>query len=195
VDGKIPEPPTDRNNWAAWLAACVEYIDASETETLRIALRPHDLKKASYTHCEIHPHMILGHMAATIPLSDHNQSPRNTYQSAMGKQAMGIFATNFAKRVDKNAYILCSPARPLVETRVMNILRMHDLPFGRNAIVAIMTYGGYNQEDSIIMNRSAVNRGMFRGLYYTLYKDEEHRNVTSGREEKFMLPRKENTRK
>jgi DNA-directed RNA polymerase II subunit RPB2 len=77
----------------------------------------------------------------------------------------------------------------------MNILKMHEMPFGMNAIVAIACYGGYNQEDSIIMNRSAVKRGLFRGLYYTMYKDEEHRNVTSGREEKFMRPMKHNTRK
>jgi DNA-directed RNA polymerase II subunit RPB2 len=77
----------------------------------------------------------------------------------------------------------------------MNILKMQEMPFGMNAIVAIACYGGYNQEDSIIMNRSAVNRGFMRGLYYTMYKDEEHRNVTSGREEKFMRPHKHNTRK
>ena len=195
INGRLAEPPADRKNWNDWMSSCIEFVDSAETETLRIALRPADLETGRYTHCEIHPHMVLGHMAATIPLSDHNQSPRNTYQSAMGKQSMGIFAMNFAKLVDKNAYILCSPERPLVETQMMNIMRMHDMPFGRNAIVAIATYGGYNQEDSIIMNRTAVNRGMFRGLYYTMYKDEEHRNVTSGREEKFMLPHKENTRK
>ena len=195
VNGKIADPPMDKTNWNDWMNTSIEFIDSAETETLRIALRPGDLETGRYTHCEIHPHMVLGHMAATIPLSDHNQSPRNTYQSAMGKQSMGIFAMNFAKRVDKNAYILCSPERPIVETQMMNIMRMHDMPFGRNAIVAIATYGGYNQEDSIIMNRTAVNRGMFRGLYYTMYKDEEHRNVTSGREEKFMLPHKESTRK
>jgi len=139
--------------------------------------------------------MLIGHMAGTIPLSDHNQSPRNTYQSAMGKQSMCVYATNFAKRLDKNAYVLCSISRPLVETRSMNILKMHEMPFGMNAVVAIACYGGYNQEDSIIMNRTAVNRGLFRGLYYTLYKDEEHRNVTSGREEKFMRPQKHSTRK
>jgi len=189
------QPPTGgaAKDWNNWVKTCVEYIDASETETLRIALT-RDLI-TTHTHYEIHPSLLLGHMAATIPLSDHNQSPRNTYQSAMGKQSMCIYASNFAKRLDKNAYVLCSITRPIVETRSMNMLKMHEMPFGMNAIVAIACYGGYNQEDSIIMNRSAVNRGLFRGLYYTMYKDEEHRNVTSGREEKFMRPEKKSTRK
>jgi DNA-directed RNA polymerase II subunit RPB2 len=113
----------------------------------------------------------------------------------MGKQSMCVYAGNYAKRLDKNGYLLCSLTRPLVETRSMNILKQHEMPYGMNAIVAIACYGGYNQEDSIIMNRSAVARGFMRGLYYTMYKDEEHRNVTSGREEKFMKPSKHNTRK
>lgn len=183
-----------RKDWNNWVRTCVDYIDASETETLRIAIRKEDAT-THHTHYEIHPSLIVGHMASTIPLSDHNQSPRNTYQSAMGKQAMCVYAGNFAKRLDKNAYVLCSLTRPIVETRAMNILKMHEMPFGINAIVAIACYGGYNQEDSIIMNKSAVNRGLFRGLYYGMYKDEEHRNVTSGREEKFMRPQKHNTRK
>jgi DNA-directed RNA polymerase II subunit RPB2 len=181
-------------DWKTWMKSCVEFIDASETETLRIAIS-RDALTSSHTHYEIHPSLVVGHMASSIPLSDHNQSPRNTYQSAMGKQSMCIYAGNYAKRLDKNGYILCSLTRPLVETRAMNILKMHEMPFGMNAIVAIACYGGYNQEDSIIMNRSAVKRGLFRGLYYTMYKDEEHRNVTSGREEKFMRPMKHNTRK
>ena len=188
------EMPARNADWKTWMKSCIEFIDASETETLRIAFS-RDRVSDSHTHYEIHPSLVIGHMASTIPLSDHNQSPRNTYQSAMGKQSMCIYAGNYAKRLDKNGYILCSLTRPLVETRSMNILKMHEMPFGMNAIVAIACYGGYNQEDSIIMNRSAVRRGLFRGLYYTMYKDEEHRNVTSGREEKFMRPMKHNTRK
>ncbi len=186
--------PPKGSDWNTWLQTCVEMIDASETETLRIASSAAELTR-DHTHYEIHPSLLVGHMASSIPLSDHNQSPRNTYQSAMGKQSMCIYAGNYAKRLDKNGYILCSLTRPLVETRSMNILKMHEMPYGMNAIVAIACYGGYNQEDSIIMNKSAVNRGLFRGLYYTMYKDEEHRNVTSGREEKFMKPSKHNTRK
>ena len=186
--------PKDTSNWSEWCTSAMDYIDSSETETLRIAMSREHMT-SSHTHHEVHPSLIVGHMASTIPLSDHNQSPRNTYQSAMGKQAMCVYAGNFAKRLDKNAYILCSIARPIVETRAMNILKMHEMPFGMNAIVAIACYGGYNQEDSVIMNKSAVERGFFRGLYYGMYKDEEHRNVTSGREEKFMKPMKHNTRK
>ena len=186
--------PADTTNWSEWCTSAMDYIDSSETETLRIAMSREHMT-SSHTHHEVHPSLIVGHMASTIPLSDHNQSPRNTYQSAMGKQAMCVYAGNFAKRLDKNAYILCSIARPIVETRAMNILKMHEMPFGMNAIVAIACYGGYNQEDSVIMNKSAVERGFFRGLYYGMYKDEEHRNVTSGREEKFMKPMKHNTRK
>jgi DNA-directed RNA polymerase II subunit RPB2 len=186
--------PKDTSDWSEWCTSAMDYIDSSETETLRIAMSREHMT-SSHTHHEVHPSLIVGHMASTIPLSDHNQSPRNTYQSAMGKQAMCVYAGNFAKRLDKNAYILCSIARPIVETRAMNILKMHEMPFGMNAIVAIACYGGYNQEDSVIMNKSAVERGFFRGLYYGMYKDEEHRNVTSGREEKFMKPMKHNTRK
>ena len=186
--------PAAGADWTTWMKSCIEYIDASETETLHIAISK-EHATPQHTHYEIHPSLIVGHMASSIPLSDHNQSPRNTYQSAMGKQSMCVYAGNYAKRLDKNGYLLCSLTRPLVETRPMNILKMHEMPYGMNAIVAIACYGGYNQEDSIIMNRSSVNRGFMRGLYYTMYKDEEHRNVTSGREEKFMKPMRHNTRK
>jgi DNA-directed RNA polymerase II subunit RPB2 len=191
-NGKILPPPTNPLEWNDWVKTCIEYIDPAETEMIKVAMFPNEI--TNHTHCEIHPTLILGHMASSIPFSDHNQSPRNTYQSAMGKQAMGIFARNYAKRLDKNGYILCSPMRPFVETRMMNILNTHEMPSGDNVMVAIGIYGGYNQEDSVILNRASVNRGLFRTLYYTIYKDEEHRNVSSGKEEKFAKPRRENTR-
>ena len=192
-NGKLAAFPDKPTCWNDWIRTCVDYVDPSETEVIRVAMTPAEITK-SHTHCEIHPTLILGHMASSIPLSDHNQSPRNTYQCAMGKQAMGIFARNYAKRLDKNGYILCSPMRPFVETQTMNILNSQDMPSGNNVIVAIGIYSGYNQEDSVLLNKSAVDRGLFRTLYYTIYKDEEHRNVASGKEEKFTRPRRENTR-
>ena len=192
-NGAIVKPPPASSNWNEWIKTCVEYIDPLQSETIRVAMTPDEITKG-HTHCEIHPTLILGHMAASIPFSDHNQSPRNTYQSAMGKQAVGIFARNYAKRLDKNGYILCSPMRPFVENRIHNILKSHEMPTGDNIIVAIATYGGYNQEDSVILNKSAVERGLFRCLYYTIYKDEEHRNITSGKEERFSKPNRDTTR-
>jgi len=191
-NGKLLPRPAS-TNWNDWVMSCIEYIDSNESEVLRIAMFPEEIT-ASNTHCEIHPHMILGHMAATIPLSNHNQSPRNAYQSAMAKQAMTMYASNYHKRLDRNAYMLCSPERPIVETQIMSILNMHKMPSGANAIVAIACYSGYNQEDSVILNRGSLNRGFMRGFYYTVYKDEEHRNVSSGREERFSKPKQESTR-
>nr|XP_019045684.1 DNA-directed RNA polymerase II subunit RPB2 [Kwoniella bestiolae CBS 10118]OCF24614.1 DNA-directed RNA polymerase II subunit RPB2 [Kwoniella bestiolae CBS 10118] len=126
-----------------------------------------------YTHMEIHPSMILGVCASIVPFPDHNQSPRNTYQSAMGKQAMGVFLTNYQLRMDTMANILYYPQKPLATTRSMEYLKFSELPAGQNAIVAIMCYSGYNQEDSVIMNQSSIDRGLFRSLYYRSYTDTE----------------------
>ena len=118
--------------------------------------------------------MILGICASIIPFPDHNQSPRNTYQSAMGKQAMGIYASNYAVRMDTLAHVLYYPQKPLVCTKAMTQMHFRELPAGVNAIVAIMCYTGYNQEDSVIMNRSAIERGFFRSVFYRCYVDWEN---------------------
>nr|QNI80845.1 RPB2 [Aspergillus malvicolor] len=181
----------------------VEYVDAEEEETIMIVMTPEDLeiskqlqagyslpeeelndpnkrvrsilsqKAHTWTHCEIHPSMILGVCASIIPFPDHNQSPRNTYQSAMGKQAMGVFLTNFDQRMETMANILYYPQKPLATTRSMEFLRFRELPAGQNAIVAIACYSGYNQEDSVIMNQSSIDRGLFRSLFYRTYTDTE----------------------
>lgn len=141
-----------------------------------IAMDPIDLNGrycSTYTHCEIHPSMILGICASIIPFPDHNQSPRNTYQSAMGKQAMGVFASNFLTRMDTMASVLYYPQKPLVSTRAMNYMHFKELPAGNNAVVAIQCYTGYNQEDSLIMSHSAVDRGFFRSVFYRCYVEAE----------------------
>uniref|UniRef100_A0A7S4QHG4 DNA-directed RNA polymerase subunit beta n=1 Tax=Ditylum brightwellii TaxID=49249 RepID=A0A7S4QHG4_9STRA len=168
-----------RLTWADLLMeGLVEYIDTEEEETTMIAMEPKDLESgdsysSTYTHCEIHPSMILGICASIIPFPDHNQSPRNTYQSAMGKQAMGIYSSNYQVRMDTMAHVLHYPQKPLCTTRAMEFLHFRELPSGVNCVVAIMVYTGYNQEDSLIMNQSAIDRGLFRSSYYRCYTDQE----------------------
>jgi DNA-directed RNA polymerase II subunit RPB2 len=167
----------------------------------------------TFTHCEIHPSMILGICASIIPFPDHNQvgwllasslfsvsadtlvslqSPRNTYQSAMGKQAMGIYLTNYQIRMDTMANILYYPQKPLATTRSMEYLKFRELPAGQNAIVAILCYSGYNQEDSVIMNQSSIDRGLFRSMYYRSYQDVEKR-VGMTVVEEFEKPTRDST--
>jgi len=202
----------------------VEFLDAEEEETAMIIMTPDDLElqriavelgsgaveedmdgarrlkskvnpnAQTWTHCEIHPSMILGICASIIPFPDHNQSPRNTYQSAMGKQAMGVFLTNFNERTDTMANILYYPQKPLATTRSMEYLKFRELPAGQNAIVAIACYSGYNQEDSVIMNQSSIDRGLFRSLFYRSYTDSEKR-VGADWVEQFEKPTKATTLK
>ncbi len=174
----------------------IEYLDVEEEETAMIAMRFEDLKEnksycSTYTHCEIHPSMILGVCASIIPFPDHNQSPRNVYQSAMGKQAIGVYSTNFNMRMDTLAYILYYPQKPLVTTRTMDYLHFKNLPAGINAMVAIMCYTGYNQEDSIIMNQSSIDRGLFRSAFFRTYQTEEKNTLR--KKETIEIPDKEKT--
>ena len=179
----------------------IEYIDVEEEDTVMIAMMVQDINQVemrfrrllnmerygkinvdisgrevysqNYTHCEIHPSMILGVCASIIPFPDHNQSPRNVYQSAMGKQAMGVYTTNYQLRFDTTAHVMHYPQKPLATTRAMKYLRFRELPAGQNAIVAIACYSGYNQEDSIIMNASAIDRGFMRSTFYRSYYQDE----------------------
>lgn len=160
----------------------VEYIDVDEEECTLIAMTPDVLLTEmlsdtpyarTYTHCEMHPSMILGVSASLIPFPHHNQSPRNTYQAAMGKQAIGISALNVLERMDTFNHLLYYPQKPLCITHAMNYMSFRDLPAGQNAIAAIACYSSYNQEDSVILNQSAIDRGMFRSTYYRTFTESD----------------------
>ena len=173
----------------------IEYLDVLEKDNSLIAMTSDELHTKdpngyirNYTHCEIHPSLILGVLASIIPFSDHNQSPRNIYQAAMGKQAMGVYCTNFNKRFDTLAHVLHYPQKPLVNSRLINYLPSSHLPSGINAVVAIACYSGFNQDDSTMFNQSAIDRGLFHSTFYRSYKDEEKKYQNTGEEEKFCKP-------
>ena len=202
---QIQDLEKDLISWHELILPCngeegvIEYVDANESNVSMIAMKSQHLTekkdhiKYRYTHCEIHPSTILGVLASTIPFPDHNQSPRNTYQSAMGKQAMGVYLTNFRNRIDTLGHILHYPMKPIVNTKMSEYLNTNNIPHGENVIVAIQTYTGYNQEDSVLINQSAIDRGLFRSTFYRTYKDEEKRNQSTGEEEKFGKPDVNNT--
>jgi len=157
----------------------MEYIDPEEQNYAMIAMKCKDdylqdvNQKFNYTHCEIHPSTIFGVLASCIPYPEHNQAPRNTYQTAMGKQAMGVYATNYDQRMDKTAYVLNYPSRPLVDTRLMNFIKLNNIPSGTQIHVAIMSHTGYNQEDSVLVNKGSLDRGLFLATIYHTEKDED----------------------
>ncbi len=170
--------------------AVLEYIDPDEQNYSLIAMSPKDLYNINpddgniykYTHCEIHPSTIFGILASCIPFPEHNQSPRNCYQSAQGKQAMGVYVTNYENRMDKTAYILNYPTRPLVDTRFMNLIQLNKIPSGTNVVVAIMTHTGYNQEDSLLFNKGSLDRGLFVATIYHTEKDEDKQKINGDEE-------------
>ena len=164
----------------------VEYLDADEEEDALIAPSPGRITEKT-THVEIAPYTILGIAASLIPYPEHNQSPRNAYESAMAKQALGVFSVNYANRVDSRGHILHYPQVPVVRTKPMDIIKYDTRPAGQNCVLAVLCYQGYNMEDAIIINKSSVDRGLFRSTFYRVYEGE-CRQYLGGLRDKFEIP-------
>ena len=169
--------------------APIEYIDVEETNCLLIAMTEKDLEdNKPYTHCEIHPSTIFSVVTHMIPLSNHNQAPRNIFSGAQSKQALGWYATNFNNRIDTMSYMLHYPQKSLVNTRYMEYMNMNKLPNGQNLIVAIASHTGYNQEDAIIMNKNTLERGSFNTTYFKNLVDIEDENNNDNERIQFINP-------
>ena len=146
-------------------SACIEYLDNEETDTCYIAMSQEEINPY-HTHLEIHPSTIMSVVSGNIPLANHNQSARNVFHAAQSKQAIGMYATNFNKRFDTMSYVLHYPQRPIINTRIAQYTLSDYMPNGFNTVVAIMTYTGFNQEDSIMINKASVERGLNYLSYY-----------------------------
>ena len=167
-------------------AGTIEYLDAEEEENAYIALNPEEVKP-EHTHLEIATYTILGICASTIPYSEHNQSPRNSYQAAMAKQALGIYATNFQQRVDSRSHVLHYSQVPIVETALMETMGYKLRPSGQNCLVAVLSFEGYNMEDALVFNKSSIERGLARSTFFRIY-EAECRQYLGGLKDKFILP-------
>jgi len=175
------------NSWEDLVkAGLIEYLDAEEEENAYVALHTEDATK-HHTHLEIATYTILGICASTIPYAEHNQSPRNSYQAAMAKQALGIYATNFQQRVDSRSHTLHYPQAPLIETALMETMGYKLRPSGQNCVVAVLSFEGYNMEDALIFNKASIERGLFRSTFYRIY-EAECRQYLGGLKDKFILP-------
>ena len=164
----------------------IEYIDAEEEENVFAAMNFKEVT-SKHTHVEIAPYTILGICASLIPYAEHNQSPRNSYEAAMAKQALGINATNFVLRVDSRSHILHYPQKPLVETRPMGVIGYDLRPSGQNCVVAVLSFEGYNMEDALVFNKASIERGLARSTFYRMY-EAECRQYLGGLRDRFVIP-------
>ena len=167
----------------------IVYCDSYQIENIIIAMTPEEMySKDYYTHCEIHPSVISGLCVSLIPFNASTQSPRITYHASMGKQAIGLPFTNLNCRVDTITHILSYPEKPLTQSHHAEYNCGNELPFGNNLIVAILTYSGFNQEDSVIMSKSAIERGLFRSFAYKMIVVEEKKKSTLMMEKIELVP-------
>ncbi|HME19550.1 MAG TPA: DNA-directed RNA polymerase subunit B [Nitrososphaerales archaeon] len=164
----------------------LELIDANEEENCLVSMSEEDLSNRN-THMELFPASMFGIAASIIPYPEHNQSPRNTYESAMAKQSLGFSSPTYPISPHVRQHLLVSPQAPVVRTRTLDLLKIDERPLGQNCVVAVLSFEGYNIEDAIIMNRSSVERGLARSVFYRLYEGEA-KQYLGGMRDTFEVP-------
>jgi DNA-directed RNA polymerase I subunit RPA2 len=149
----------------------MDYVGPFEQPFMEIACVESDLIAGLSTHIEYTPTNILSIVANMTPFSDYNQSPRNMYQCQMSKQTMGTPGTSIGYRTDNKLYRLQTGQTPIVRPPLYNAYGLDNFPNGMNAVVAIISYTGYDMDDAMIINKSAHERGFGHG---TIYKTKVH---------------------
>jgi DNA-directed RNA polymerase subunit B len=166
----------------------LEMIDANEEENCYVTLDEKDAKK--HTHLEVFPPSILGAGASIIPYPEHNQSPRNTYESAMAKQSLGFSTPMMNTSTYVRQHLMLYPQVPAVNTKAMKLLGLEDRPAGQNCVVAVLPFDGYNIEDAIVLSQSSVDRGLGRTFFFRIY-DAEAKQYPGGMRDNFEIPNAE----
>jgi len=157
----------------------IDYIDNSETENAMICIDIEDFETKPHTHLEIHPSLMFGTMGSLIVFPENNPPTRNSFSCSQSKQACSVYHSNYNVRIDKSAVLLNYGQTPLVKTRFLEYINNEEMPYGENTIVAIMCYGGYNMEDSVLINEGSLQRGLFNTTYFTGYEAHEEKSETT----------------
>lgn len=144
----------------------LDYVGPFEQPFMSIACTEPEIESGESTHVEYDPTNILSIIANMTPFSDFNQSPRNMYQCQMGKQAMGTPGTSIRYRTDNKMYRLQTGQTPIVRPPLYNEYGLDNFPNGMNAVVAVISYTGYDMDDAMIINKSAHERGFGHGTIY-----------------------------
>jgi DNA-directed RNA polymerase subunit B len=164
----------------------IELVDANEEENCYISMDKSKLEE-DHTHLEIFPSAILGVGASIIPYPEHNQSPRNTYESAMAKQSLGFSTPLMNASTYVRQHFMLYPQTPTVSTKAISLLGLDDRPTGQNCVVAVIPFEGYNIEDAIVFNKSSIERGLGRTFFYRVY-EAEAKQYPGGMKDSFELP-------
>ena len=165
----------------------IEYLDPGEEDTMAyVAIKEEDVTP-EHTHLEMDPVGILSVVTSQLPMQEYNSSPRTTMACSMTKQALGLFSSDYNLRYDTKSFVMFYPQTPIVYTRPQKVLGAEKRVGGNNLVVAIMSYRSFNMEDGIVINKSAVDRGLLRVEMFKTYSTEERR-YPGGQKDKFEIP-------
>ena len=167
----------------------IEYLDALEEESSLVALKEEELTN-EHTHLEISPSMILGLTTSLVPYSNFGQSSRLNRGSKTQKQSLGLYISNYLLRMDTDVSVLQYPQKPIVQTVMNDIFAVEKHPAGQNVVIAIMSFEGYNMQDSLVINKGSIERGLARSFYFRPYVAEELR-YSGGLIDEVGIPDKE----